>query len=100
MEAYIAGIVAITTYKVLSLISGVLLTFMGYKLFMSGIWGDAGHAEGVFGDNKVIIKKAAPGTFFVLMGALVIGFTIFKGLELNTSSGTIGTEHVKPKIID
>lgn len=100
METYIAEIVAITTYKVVSIISGVLLTYMGYKLFMSGIWGDAGHAEGVFGENKVVIKKAAPGTFFVLMGAAVIGFTVYKGLEFNTATSTTGTEHAKPQVID
>jgi hypothetical protein len=52
---------------------------MGYKLFMAGVWGpkhgdsvSAGEVTGQFGDNKILIKKAAPGTFFVVLGAIVL----------------------------
>ena len=81
LNILMAEVIALTIFKVGCLVAGVFLSYMGYKLFMAGVWGHAGDAEGNFGDNKIIIKKAAPGTFFVVMGAIVIGLTIFKGLD-------------------
>jgi len=100
MDIHLAQIIAVTTYKVFSLLAGVALCFLGYKLFMAGVWGHAGDAEGNFGNNKIIIKKAAPGTFFVLMGALVIGVTLVQGLHFTTSSEIGKKQNEKPPLID
>jgi len=61
---------------------------MGYQLFVKGIWGHAGDMEAGFGDNTLVLKKAAPGTFFVLCGAVIVAATIYKGLDFknNTTS--------------
>jgi len=74
-------IYSLISYKLASLVVGSTFAFMGYRLFMSGIWGQAGELETVFGDNKLVLKKAAPGTFFALFGALIIAITLYKGLE-------------------
>ena len=100
MDIVLAEILSITIYKVCSLATGVILSYLGYKLFIAGVWGHAGDAEGVFGNNKLIIKKAAPGTFFILMGALVIGLTIYKGLEFKSFPQTQGVTNEKPKLAD
>ena len=100
MDIVLAEIFSITIYKVCSLATGVILSYLGYKLFMAGVWGDAGDAEGSFGDNKLIIKRAAPGTFFILMGALVIGLTIFKGLEFKSFPQKQGVANEKPELVD
>lgn len=71
---------------------------MGYRLFMSGIWGDAGSAEGAFGDNTLIIKKAAPGTFFAILGATIIVSTIWKGMEFETRAQAASPIQNIPKI--
>lgn len=76
-------VIAMTLYKIISLGIGFALCYLGYRLFMAGIWGESGDVEGSFGDNKVIVKKAAPGTFFALFGAIVIGLTILQGLNFN-----------------
>lgn len=99
MDIVLCKVIAITIYKICSLATGVLLSFLGYKLFMAGVWGNAGNAEGSFGDNKLIIKKAAPGTFFVIMGAIVIGLTIMKGLDF-TYISQHGVKNEKPALID
>jgi hypothetical protein len=82
MDSHMVSILVVGLYKSLCLLSGVLLSFWGYKLFMAGNWGNAGHAEGSFGDNKILIKKAAPGTFFVLMGAIVLAISVYKGMAV------------------
>lgn len=85
MDLNTAQTLSLLIYKLASLSTGVALSYMGYRLFMAGVWGSAGDAEGSFGDNKLVIKQAAPGTFFILMGAIVIGLTIAKGLSFKTN---------------
>jgi hypothetical protein len=85
----IITMVSLTVYKLSSLAVGLALCYWGYKLFMSGVWGpkqgefiSAGEINAQFGDNRLLIKRAAPGTFFVVLGAVVLIFTICKGLGL------------------
>jgi len=81
MDDKLAIIAAITTYKVISLLVGLLFGFMGYKLFIAGVFGRAGNMDVSVGDNKILLKKAAPGTFFALFGAIIISLTIYQGLD-------------------
>jgi hypothetical protein len=71
------------TYKVFSLCAGLLFGYMGYRLFMAGIWGNAGDVETKFKDTKLVLKQAAPGTFFALFGTIIVAFTIFTGISLD-----------------
>jgi len=99
MELLEIQVIALTIYKIMSLLVGTLLTYLGYRLFMAGVWGNAGEVEGTFSDNKIIIKKAAPGTFFVLAGAIILGFTIYKGLNFEHIESK-GTSLQKPVIVN
>lgn len=87
-------IIAITSYKLMSLLIGFGLSYMGYKLFITGVWGDAGGLEAQLRDSKLVLKRAAPGTFFALFGVVVICFTIFKGLEFKNIGNTVSSEIV------
>lgn len=80
-------ILAITTYKVLSLATGTALAWMGFKLFKEGIWGNAGDVETAFKDNKLIIKNGAPGTFFAVLGAAIVVATVVQGISFNAQYG-------------
>jgi hypothetical protein len=62
---------------------GLIIIYLGYKLFLKGIFNESGNVEGSFKDYKLIVKKAAPGTYFVLFGSFIIGMTIFKGYEID-----------------
>ena len=81
-------VISTTVYKLCSLLVGVFLAYMGFKLFMSGIWGNSGDLDSKFGNFKIVLKHAAPGTFFALFGTVVIGLTIFKGLNFESSRTT------------
>lgn len=85
-------IISLTSYKIISLLAGTIFAYMGYRLFAAGIWGHAGEIEGEFGDNKLVLKKAAPGTFFALFGAIIISVTIYKGLEFKDHVNGSSTE--------
>ena len=72
---------SLTFYKVCSPSVGLAFAYMGYLLFRSGVWGNAGDLKANYGDNKLVLKSAAPGTFFALFGTIVIGVTVWKGLD-------------------
>lgn len=83
MNVEVTSIIVAATYKFATLIAGIILSYMGYRLFMAGIWGNAGDLDVKFKSNKLIVKSAAPGTFFVLFGTIVICFSIFKGMKID-----------------
>lgn len=83
-------IYSLTIYKVASLGVGAILCFLGYRLFLAGVWGAAGDLEVKFRKNSLVLKSAAPGTFFALFGTVVIAFTIWKGLELERKGSPNG----------
>jgi hypothetical protein len=85
-----AAILLITysAYKIAGLSAGVLFGYFGYKLFRRGIWGHAGTLQASYKDNKLLLKGAAPGTFFVVLGAIIIGVALFEGYDLYYRVGT------------
>jgi len=81
MSETILIIITIGFFKIVSLFVGLGFGYMGYRLFMSGIWGNAGNLETKFKDGGLVLRQAAPGTFFALFGALIIACTIIKGFS-------------------
>ncbi|WP_323846074.1 hypothetical protein [Microbulbifer magnicolonia] len=81
MEISSQIIFSLIAYKITSLVVGSAFAYMGYRLFIAGNWGQAGDLEASFGNSKLVMKKAAPGTFFAVFGALIIAITLYKGLE-------------------
>jgi hypothetical protein len=71
-------------YKVACLIVGLGFAFMGYRLFLEGKLADAGDLNAESSYFKLVIHKGAPGTFFCVFGAILILFSIFKGVEYST----------------
>ncbi len=93
-HAQFAVIVSVTIYKLASLATGTSLAYMGYRLFVAGIWGRAGDVDVQFKETSLLIRKAAPGTFFTVAGAIVIALTLFKGLGYETERQNLRT-HVE-----
>ena len=87
----IAIVISITLYKLVSLATGLAFAYMGYRLFMAGVWGNSGDMDAQLKDLKVVMKKAAPGTFFVAFGAIIVGSTVFKGLEFTNGGRALNT---------
>ena len=77
-------------YKIICILSGLLIIFLGYKLFIKGIFTESGEIESNWKDIKLIVKKAAPGTYFVLFGSIIVGMTVFKGFSTEEFSGHLG----------
>jgi hypothetical protein len=77
---------ALFIYKLVSIGSGLLVCYFGFRLFVLGIFTGAGDLSSQFQNTQLILKKAAPGTFFALFGAAVIGVSLWKGLEFEGRS--------------
>jgi len=87
VSADLAVILGLVLYKLACLAVGALFGWLGYRLFTAGIWGPAGNLHANFKDWKLILKSAAPGTFFVVLGAFIIVFTVMNGLKLEVDKG-------------
>lgn len=92
MNMPIDGNLALLIYKLVCITSGVFFCFLGYRLFVLGILGTAGDLDSQFKNTKLILKKAAPGTFFALFGAVIIAGTVFQGFTI-PAPGSKGTIH-------
>ena len=84
-------IVSVTAYKIASLLVGAAFSYMGYRLFVSGLWGDAGTFIAQDTNNKLVLKNAAPGTFFALFGTIIVLVTLAKGLEFRRHANELRT---------
>jgi hypothetical protein len=80
---------ALVIYKLVSIGSGLLVCYFGFRLFVLGIFSGAGDLSSQFQSTKLVLKKAAPGTFFALFGAAVIGVSLWKGADFERRYGSL-----------
>ncbi|MCH7519942.1 MAG: hypothetical protein IH964_13080 [Candidatus Dadabacteria bacterium] len=76
-------LLSLILYRIITIAIGFLIVYLGYRLFRLGVYEKAGDLKAVWGENQLILKQAAPGTFFVLFGAIVISFSIWKGINID-----------------
>ena len=86
-------ILMISTYRIVSLIVGLGFAYMGYKLFIHGVFDKAGELQAAWGEKKLLLKQAAPGTFFSLFGTVIIVVALWKGLSFGLENGLAGLTH-------
>jgi hypothetical protein len=95
-------ITAIFVYKVLGLLVGTFITWLGFRLFTTGVFKSSGNIDAMFNQTKIVLRRAAPGTLFLIFGASVTVATIWKGLELSgreriaTTSSSVEGEKPQP----
>jgi hypothetical protein len=83
VEDDLAIISAVTLYKIFCLAVGSLFCWLGYRLFTLGVWGHAGDFDAKFKSTKLVLKSAAPGTFFAVLGAAIVIVTLWQGLHFD-----------------
>ena len=64
---------------------GGLALFLGWRLFMVGV-ADPQIAEIKFKDWKVSLRQVGPGSVFAALGIAVIGFALFRPLEISDNA--------------
>jgi hypothetical protein len=73
-----------TIFKISTLAVGMTIVYLGYKLFVKNVVTEAGDFEGQFKDYKVTLKKAVPGTYFILLGSAIIIFVVHIGIHFKS----------------
>jgi hypothetical protein len=71
-------------YRVLIVIGGILSIYFGYRLFYidKQTQGDLQIKKGE--NYELRLRDVAPGVFFALFGALVLGFSLLNGLTFKS----------------
>lgn len=93
-------VLSITIYKLTSLLIGLLSLYMGYKLFISGVWGNAGDVDVKFENNRILVRRAAPGTFFAILGTIIVCFTVFRGMRYDVPPPKLQATSQQAKVAD
>jgi hypothetical protein len=83
MSEGLAIILGFTLYKVTGLLIGAFSCWLGYQLFRNGLWNSAGDVTAKYSKASIVIKSAAPGTFFAILGAGMMIAVVWKGYDLN-----------------
>ncbi len=73
---------AIAGYRVLTILIGLAFAYFGYKLFVLGIYEKAGDLKAAWGGRSLVVRQAAPGTFFALFGVTVIAIALIRGVDI------------------
>jgi hypothetical protein len=78
----------LSIYRIITIIVGLLIIYLGYRLFSLGVYEKTGELKAAWGEKNLILKQAAPGIFFVLGGAFIIIFSMWKGLNIDKITTT------------
>ena len=96
MDADTVIAVGFIIHQLLGLVGGLILCYFGYRLLMRRVKAHPREIRGKWNSAKVLIKHAAPGTLFALVGAVAIWLTASstfmpKTLRSKTSGGVPAT---------
>jgi hypothetical protein len=86
--------ISILLYKTGLVYAGFLIVYLGYKLFLNGVYGKAGDLVANWNDYKIVLKRAAPGTFFVIFGSIFMMYVVFSKIEYKGQSNNSITSTV------
>jgi hypothetical protein len=66
---------------------GLVFAFLGYRLFRLGVYEKAGDLKATWKGASLLLRQAAPGTFFALFGTSIICVALFKGFDIQRVTG-------------
>lgn len=72
----------VSSYHLVIALCGLASIYMGYRLFKIGLFERAGELKVAWEGKSLALKQAAPGTFYAVLGTVIIGTAIVKGVEL------------------
>jgi hypothetical protein len=81
---------SMTVYKAVSIFAGLAFAFMGYKLFVYGVFQTGGELHTNWNNRSLVLKRAAPGTFFALFGTTIVCISLWRGLTFGPGKGAAG----------
>lgn len=79
---------AVIFYKVFCVCCGTFIVCLGYRLYTLGIFKSSGDIDATINNNRILLKRAAPGTLFVILGCAVIASAVTKGITVTYAAPT------------
>jgi|GEM_PF-6781129 len=76
-------------YKLVCLLVGAAMAWLGYRLYSKGVTANAGSLDGTAGGIRVVLTNAAPGTFFVVAGVVIVMMTVWKGITFDSDDSEV-----------
>jgi hypothetical protein len=102
MNDFTLTILMVLVFRAIVTLVGLAFCYLGYKLFVKGVYEKGGDLKAVWGDKNLALKQAGPGTFFAFFGVVVVGIGIWRDTGLTLTSGqqpppsnTVGPAHVR-----
>lgn len=80
---HLLSVIALWSYKIVTLIIGYMFAKLGYNLLLKGITGEFKFSTELRG-AKADLVSASPGTFFILVGTIIVGIGIYKGMLIDS----------------
>ena len=88
MSEFVVVNLMVILFRTIMIGLGFGFAYLGYKLFVKGVYERAGELKAAWGDKNLVLKQAAPGTFFALFGVAVIAISILQGTGLEISENS------------
>ncbi len=82
--------IAAIFYRIVTVLSGFAFAYLGFRLFCLGISSKAGELKATFGENGLILRQVAPGIYFALFGTVIVGISIYRGVDISTEASGVG----------
>lgn len=80
MDPVLPYIIYLGVYRTAIVGAGVLFVFLGYRLFLRGVWpGGTTDLDADISAKRLTLRNAAPGTIFALFGASLVVAMILTG---------------------
>jgi hypothetical protein len=73
-------------FRIMALLVGAFLLYLGYGLFKLGYFEKGGEFEGRFGKKR--LRQVAPGVFFALFGTIIVCVGIWKPISIDATQPT------------
>jgi hypothetical protein len=81
LTSFTTALAIVTAYHLLTSLIGLVAAYMGFRLFRYGVFERAGELKLAWGDRSLLLKQAAPGTFFSVLGAGIIAVSLVTGVK-------------------
>lgn len=94
-------------YRLITMLIGCVIVFLGYRLFSVGMFQNTTDLKAAWGEKNLTLKQASPGIFFALFGASIIATSLWRGVsieqtrtqsEMQSQSGATLTTPKQPVI--
>jgi hypothetical protein len=76
-------VIATLGYRCVLVGVGLALSYMGFRLFCLGLYEKVGELKASWGGRALVLRQAAPGTFFVVCGGVVLLGTLARGVQFD-----------------